>query len=453
MELANKAVQGAFDQKPVFKGLCYIMLQAAERKEQEKGLRNLKYPTEFLNFLIVLGSISLKALDLFRQNLAGMTIRTIRSISEDAINNPDLCHENVARFKRLLDSLHYKGPVVAMTDCTILKSGLQYSTNLGCIVGSTLDRNDCKIETYDDIYKKISDIKQRNAIAKYVRVYVLQVPLPRFPPVIVALIPTGNDSANKILALHQKLIDIAADFELPIISIRSDGAAAEFQAQNLLQSIRTRNRVQHRNSRYGINFNCPVFPKVGPIVRIQDPKHGKKTARNAAMSGARLLTFGNSTVRFDQLLTLSFQENSIMYKRDVIKLDRQDDNAAYRVFCSKNLAQVLDGEKGLSSEFRGLFVYLFVMGELLNSYLNRNITHYKRIEMAITAYFFLHFDLYPSYISISKNFLAMQTFNIMISLVESLVLLIKIHRDYYKNIPLLPWKHGTESCEHIFGIS
>ncbi|PKC13786.1 hypothetical protein RhiirA5_259362, partial [Rhizophagus irregularis] len=31
--------------------------------------------------------------------------------------------------------------------------------------------------------------------------------------------------------------------------------------------------------------------------------------------------------------------------------------------------------------------------------------------------------------------------------------LIKIHRDYYKNIPLLPWKHGTESCEHIFGIS
>jgi hypothetical protein len=194
----------------------------------------------------------------------------------------------------------------------------------------------------------------------------------------VALIPTGNDSAKKILALHQKLIDIAADFELPIISIGSDGAAAEFQAQNLLQSTRTRNRVQHRNSRYGINFNCPVFPKVGPIVRIQDPKHGKKTARNAAMSGARLLTFGNSTVRFDQLLTLSFQENSIMYKRDVIKLDRQDDNAAYRVFCSKNLAQVLDGEKGLSSEFRGLFVYLFVMG-MYNVLISKSFITYFEI--------------------------------------------------------------------------
>ncbi|PKC03347.1 hypothetical protein RhiirA5_264483, partial [Rhizophagus irregularis] len=82
--------------------------------------------------------------------------------------------------------------------------------------------------------------------------------------------------------------------------------------------------------------------------------------------------------------------------------------------------------------------------------------------MAITAYFFLHLwkyhietlsTLYPSHISISRNFLAMQTFNIMISLVESLVLLIKIHRDYYKDIPLLPWKYGTESYEHIFGIS
>ena len=78
LELANKAAQDAFEQKPVFKGLCYIMLQAAEREEKDKGLQNLKYSNEFLDFLIILGSISLKALDLFRQNLAGMTIRTIR---------------------------------------------------------------------------------------------------------------------------------------------------------------------------------------------------------------------------------------------------------------------------------------------------------------------------------------------------------------------------------------
>ncbi|CAG8855174.1 22756_t:CDS:2, partial [Gigaspora margarita] len=140
-KFSKKATKGIFEQKPVFKGLCYIMLQATECKNQDKGLQNLKYSNKFLNFFIILESISLKALDLFCQNLA-----------DDVINNPDLCYENVVRFKRLLDILHYKG----------------------CIVGSTLNCNHCKIETYDNIYNKISDIKQKNAVAKYVRAYVLQ---------------------------------------------------------------------------------------------------------------------------------------------------------------------------------------------------------------------------------------------------------------------------------------
>ena len=54
------------------------MLQAAEREKKNKGIQNLKYLDEFLDFLTVLGNVSLKALDLFRQNLAGTTIHTIR---------------------------------------------------------------------------------------------------------------------------------------------------------------------------------------------------------------------------------------------------------------------------------------------------------------------------------------------------------------------------------------
>ncbi|CAB4434860.1 unnamed protein product [Rhizophagus irregularis] len=382
LELADKAIQGAFEQKPVskvFAILCY-------KPQNFKGIR------------------------IVSPKFSCMTIRTIRrhrSTLEDIINNPDLCYENVAQFKRLLDALHYKGPVVAMDRL------------------STLDRSDCMIETYDDIYDKVSNIKQKNAIAK-------DVPLSKFPPIIVAIIPTGGDNAEKIFAYHQKLLDIAARLEIHIISIGSDGAAAGIQAQNLLQATKTSSRVQHRNLQYGINFNCPIFHKVGPVIRIQDPKHGKKTARNAVI--------------FD---------DSIMFKRDVIGLDRQDDNAAYRVFCLKNLEQILDEKKNLPFEQRGLFVYLFIMGELLDSYLNQNITHNERIEMAMTAYFFLHLwkyhietlnNLYPSYVSISKNFLATQTFNIMISLVESLVLLIKIHRDYYKIFLYYYGNMAFESC-------
>ncbi|CAB4436294.1 unnamed protein product [Rhizophagus irregularis] len=177
-------------------------------------------------------------------------------------------------FEQKANALHYKGPVVAMTDCTKLKAGLQYSSNLGCIVGSTLDRSDCMIETYDDIYDKVSNIKQRMQFAK-------DVPLSKFPPVIVAIIPTRGDNAEKIFCLPPKLLDIAARLEIHIISIGSDGAAAEFQAQNLLQATKTSSV-----------FSIKIFN--------MNPKYRKKTAKKmAVMSGARVyLVFGNSTVKF-----------------------------------------------------------------------------------------------------------------------------------------------------------
>jgi hypothetical protein len=35
-----------------------------------------------------------------------------------------------------------------------------------------------------------------------------------------------------------------------------------------------------------INFSCPIFDYIGPVICVQNPKHAKKTARNAIMSGA-----------------------------------------------------------------------------------------------------------------------------------------------------------------------
>ncbi|CAG8652026.1 32367_t:CDS:2, partial [Racocetra persica] len=228
-----------------------------------------------------------------------------RSISNNTINNSDLCYKNVVRFKKLLDTLHYKDPVVTMTDCTKVKSGLQFFSSLGCIVGSTLNQNDCIIKTYDDIYDKVS--------------------LSKFSPVIVVLISNINDNGKKIFALYQKLIEIATNLELYIISIRLDSTITEFQAQNLLQATKTKYRVQYQNLQF---------------------------AKNTTMSDAHLLTFENSIVYFDHLLELSLKEDSVMYKQDIKKLDYQDDNIAYRVFCSNNLAQVLDNEEALLSELQ-----------------------------------------------------------------------------------------------------
>ncbi|CAG8810808.1 42525_t:CDS:2, partial [Gigaspora margarita] len=197
---------------------------------------NLKYTDEFKNFLVILGTYSPCVLDLFWQNLEELTIQSIRyyhSNSEDMLTDPTLCFENVAQFKRFLDSVGYDGPIAAMTDNTKLKPRLQYSSRMGCIVGSTLSNNETNIKTYNDISVIINKIKENNVVAKYIRAYILQVSLPKFPSVI------GSDKTETILDIHKLLLDFAQELKLHIISIGSDGAQVEFNAQTQLQQIST----------------------------------------------------------------------------------------------------------------------------------------------------------------------------------------------------------------------
>lgn len=131
-------------------------------------------------------------------------------------------------------------------------------------------------------------------------------------------------------------------------------------------------RLQMIDTRFDVTFSCPIIPSVGPILRVQDPKHAKKTCRNVIMSGARVLSFGRSTVRFDHFLLISQRLDSVMYKQDVVKLDRQDDAAAYRAFCSSNLRTVYlqHLENSESEEMCGFFVLLFIFGKFyLNTFI------------------------------------------------------------------------------------
>ncbi len=78
--LADKAMKGVFNDVPVFKGLCEVMNDIAERKLKNKGKQNMKYSEEFTNFLIILKSFSNHVLDLFWQNLEGRSLQSIRYV-------------------------------------------------------------------------------------------------------------------------------------------------------------------------------------------------------------------------------------------------------------------------------------------------------------------------------------------------------------------------------------
>ena len=91
------------------------------------------------------------------------------------IINTDICYENMLRFKKFADSLNYEGPVAAMTDNTKLKERLSYSAALGCVIGSILPNSETKVSNCEEVITVIDKIKNEDAIAKQVRIYLLQV--------------------------------------------------------------------------------------------------------------------------------------------------------------------------------------------------------------------------------------------------------------------------------------
>ena len=190
--------------------------------------------------------------------------------------------------------------------------------------------------------------------------------------IVIALLPNkGTDTADSILQLHKRLIlEIAPQLNLHILSLGSDGAITEYQAQQSIVNIQTNEKLSVIEPQLKINFSCPIFDYVGPVIRVQDPKHAKKTARNAIMSGARLLTLGNFSARFDHFLQLINQHDSILYKNDVIKLDRQDDAAAYRTFCSSNFRQCLTTDYQVKVGMEGFAIYIFIIGKILKVFIN-----------------------------------------------------------------------------------
>ncbi|GBC05675.1 hypothetical protein RclHR1_06370002 [Rhizophagus clarus] len=224
-----------------------------------------------------------------------------RTKDQDIFTNPDLSFENIMRFAKVAN---WKGPVILMTDYTKLRPKVAFSQDFGAIMGLVLS---FKVSTYEDIHTTVKLIRDNNAVANQIREFILKIPISKIPPVMIAVMPTkGGVKATEISQLLLNIIDMTARARINLLTI---------------------------DSFYGIKFRAPIYNN-RPIIRVQCPKHAKKTARNQVHYGSKLLTFGSDTVRYDQLLEFAQIPNSPICIRDVRNVDKQDDAAAYRTFHS-----------------------------------------------------------------------------------------------------------------------
>lgn len=270
----------------------------------------------------------------------------------------------------------------------------------------------------------------------------------------MAAVPIANDlGADVLLELLEKVINGLIDRGIQVVSYACDGTEVERSVQRLF--IEKAERIEHKikNPRSG----CPdtqitiVRYRGQAMCMIQDSKHALKTFRNNLFSGARLLTFGNFTAIYNRIREIALEDDTPLYKRDVDKLDRQDDNAASRLFSSHVLQYLGDRHP----DYVGEIVYLFVFGELIDAYQNRGISHTERLKLVLRSRYFL--DAWATFVDHAgykrtQYFLSREAADIARIIIEGYISLLLIHRDHVPNIfPLLPWLHSTEACEHAFG--
>jgi hypothetical protein len=119
---------------------------------------------------------------------------------------------------------------------------------------------------------------------------------------------------------HMPLMEALLSANSSVYSRATQHRLKQYQSSMVVGGIGTTSRSQSR------------FFGSQPIATLQDPKHLLKTFRNNLFFGARLLTFPNSVALFSQVHKMSQANDSPIFQRDVEKLDRQDDNAATRLF-------------------------------------------------------------------------------------------------------------------------
>jgi hypothetical protein len=281
--------------------------------------------------------------------------------------------------------------------------------------------------------------------------------LPKVAPIIVSALPIPNNlSAEKLVVYTQQILHGLLDRHIKVVSYACDGTETERAVQRLLvEKADSKVSFKVKNPRSG----CPdtevevACIRGNPVVMIQDSKHGLKTFRNNLFSGARLLTLGNYTAIYQRIREMAFEEGSPLYHRDVEKLDRQDDNAAARLFSAATLEFLSKNH----ADYLGEIVYLFVFGELVDAYQNRSMWHIERIKLVLRARYFL--DLWQAFLnrtqySEMKYFLSREATDIARMLIDGILGLVVAYRDHVDgSFPLLPWLHSSEPCEHVFGES
>ncbi|KAJ6601653.1 hypothetical protein B0H10DRAFT_2230357 [Mycena sp. CBHHK59/15] len=337
-----------------------------DREIKGIGKQNFKYNEDLDDIFGLVHTISPSA---YRELSKHFNFRSERSIKQIISKSPcfpvGITDETFGSAQRYCED--YKCPLGAPLSLAVDDSKLfpalrpLYNGVKGrwFIVGTTGE----PVEVLDPeaLHRTIDELEKTAEMATKLRLWILQIPLPGVPPLVLAIMPIGPKVKGPQLANWQiKLMDGLISRGFRIASGGRDGASVEQDCQHKTAAAK-------KLKEFRIKHGDPDYPDIvvelwhwdGNIwVVFNDAKHGRKMFRNNASLGACLLTLGNFVVYFQQVYTLAMKPQSPLYKHDVKDHDRMDDPAAARLFSADTLAQAAEDP----TENLGLVAYLLVFG-------------------------------------------------------------------------------------------
>ncbi|KAK7058169.1 hypothetical protein R3P38DRAFT_3547667 [Favolaschia claudopus] len=453
-------LSGKFKDDKVFLGLVELKVMGLEREIKGLGKQNFKYNEDLDAFFGLVHTTSPRA---YRELAKHFPIRSERSIEHKISTSPrfplGITAETYMSVGKYCEDYGYPrgAPLSLAVDDTKLFAALRplYDgvKKKWFIVGAS--SGPIEVPDVESLHATLDRLeKNPPTLATKLRLWTLQIPIPRVPPLVLAVMAIdSNVKASQLGEWQIALMRGLALHGFRIIASGGDGAAVERECQRRLTgaSKRIEFKIKHPDP------ECPdivveIWELDGNVfVIFQDAKHLRKTIRNNAGAGARGLVLGNYLVYYEQMFTLAIQPDSPMYARDWKNRDRMDDNAAARLTSADTLQQAAQDP----AKHMGLVAYLFVFGDLVDAYQSRTISHHERAKIAIRAQLFLR--TWRTYLakagcSEARHFISKEAFDICGILINGILGLIVIHRDYLgdKTCPLLPWFIASEPNEHSF---
>ncbi|KAK6992640.1 hypothetical protein R3P38DRAFT_3430332 [Favolaschia claudopus] len=453
-------LSGKFKDDKVFYGLLELKMMGLEREIKGLGKQNFKYNEDVDAFFGLVHTTSPRA---YRELAKHFPIRSERSIKHKISTSPrfplGITAETYMSVEKYCEDYGYPrgAPLSLAVDDTKLFAALRplYDgvRQKWFIVGAS--SGPIEVPDVETLHATLDHLeKHPPTLATKLRLWTLQIPIPRVPPLVLAVMAIdSNVKASQLGEWQIALMQGLALHGFRIIASGGDGAAVERECQRRLTraSKRSEFKIKHPDPEHP-DIVVELWELDGNVfVVFQDAKHLRKTIRNNAGAGARGLVLGNYLVYYEQMYTLAIQPDSPMYARDWRNRDRMDDNAAARLTSADTLQQAArDPANNL-----GLVVYLFVFGDLVDAYQSRTISHHERAKIAIRARLFL--QTWRAYLakagcSEARHFISKEAFDICEIIINGILGLIVIHRDHLgdKSCPLLPWFIASEPNEHSF---